>query len=353
MNAQYLNTVFFFVILAIASWGAYLLFAPFVNAIFIAAILAILFYPLYEKCAQKIGGRTKIAAAIMLVVVALTIVLPLVGVSAVVVGEVTDVVQNISLSTKSVSLLEEKITGLVSVVPGFAEYATVSEETLSNVAKNIGTFFVRLAQKTYAGVVGSVLGIFVLFFTLFYFFIDGRRLMQKLMFLSPLSDQHEKLLFESFSAMSRATIKGTLIIGLIQGSLGALAFLVAGVQSVMIWWVVMVFLAIIPLIGVGVLGFPFAIYYIAIGQVQAGLIILGAFVFISLFDNYLRPLIVGHDVQMHTLLVFFATLGGIMTFGLMGFIVGPIIMALFVTLWHIYGLEFEQQLESYNRGEKS
>lgn len=114
----------------------------------------------------------------------------------------------------------------------------------------------------------------------------------------------------------------------------------------------MVFFAVIPFLGAGIVGFPFALYYFIVGDTTAGIILVISFVVISLLDNYLRPLIVGHNVQMHALLIFFATIGGIMTFGLIGFIVGPIIMALFVALWQIYALEFEAQLTAYNRGKE-
>ncbi len=348
MNLRHLNTFFFLGVLITVTWSAYLLFIPFIGPIFTAVVLAILFYPLYERLCALTNGRKALAASSVLLVIALTIILPIVSVSMLLVGEVTDIVQNVAASSEPARIIEQKVDKIASIVPGFSSYLAISQDTFTNIAQHTGSFFVKVAQKTYANVIGSVLGVFVLFFTLFFLFVDGKKFAQKLMFLSPLSDRHERLLFETFSAMSRATIKGTIIIGFIQGSLGALAFYIAGVPSVFVWFVVMVFLAIIPFLGVGIIGFPAALYYLITGNTVAGLILLGSFIFISFIDNYLRPLIVGRDAQMHTLLVFFATLGGIMTFGLIGFIVGPIIMALFVTLWHIYGLEFEQQLKKHN-----
>jgi len=348
MNLRYLNTIFFFGVLAAVTWGAYLLFAPFANALFMAAILAILFYPLYKRIVRWCGNRVQLAASVMLLVVALTIILPVASVSVLVISQVAGVVQTMTADVQTVAELQDVVNRVGGLVPGVGETFALSQESLAKLAQQTGSFFVTVAQKTYASLVGSVLGIFVLFFTLFYFFVDGERLMRTLMFLSPLSDRHERLLFESFSAMSRATIKGTLIIGTIQGSLGALVLFLAGVHNILIWWVVMIFFAIIPLFGAGVVGFPFALYYFMTGNIPAGTILVIGFAVISFLDNYLRPLIVGRDMQMHTLLVFFATLGGIMTFGLFGFIVGPIIMALFVTLWQIYALEFKKQLEEYN-----
>lgn len=351
MNLRYLNTAFFFIILGLVSWAAYFLFAPFVSAIFLAAILAILFFPMYEWMVEKFGGRTQLAATAMVGVIVLTIVVPVAGVSTMVLSEVAGVVQNFSVGPDTVTMLQEKVEQIGVYVPALADMTTISQDTFSNIAQRTGGFFVTVAQKTYAGVVGSVLGVFVLLFTLFYLFVDGRMLAQKLMFLSPLSDRHERLLFESFSTMSRATIKGTIIIGAIQGSLATLALWVVGMHGIMLWWVVLVFVAIIPMLGVSIVGFPVAIYYLVVGDVSSAIVLFAAYTFLSFLDNYLRPLIVGRDVQMHTLLVFFATLGGIIAFGIIGFIVGPIIMALFVTLWKIYGLEFQNQLEEYNQSE--
>ncbi len=350
MNLRHFNTIVFFALLGAVTWGAWLLFAPFVSAIFMAATLAILFYPMYERVRVRCGARARVAAGIMVAMIALTIILPIVGISALVIGEVRNAVQTVSVDQYSATTVVQRVNDFVQIVPGLTEYMNISQDRFANMAQQAGSFFVTLVQKTYATAAGSMLGIFVLFFTLFYLFVDGKRLMEKLMFLSPLSDQHERVLFESFSAMSRATIKGTLIIGIIQGSLGAVAFFIAGVPSVLIWWVLMVFFAVIPFLGAGVLGFPFALYYIITGNTVAGGILLVSFVAIALLDNYLRPLIVGRNIQMHTLLIFFATIGGIMAFGLIGFIVGPIIMALFVTLWQIYALEFKAQLTAYNRG---
>ncbi len=352
MNLRHFNTIVFFALLGVVTWGAWLLFAPFVGAIFMAATLAILFYPMYVHVRAYCGDRAHIAAGIMVAIIVLTIILPIIGISMLVIGEVRNAMQVISIDQYSVTAVVQKVNDFAQIIPGLTEYMNISQDSLANIAQQAGSFFVTLIQKTYATATGSVLGIFVLFFTLFYFFVDGQRLMERLMFLSPLSDRHERVLFESFSAMSRATIKGTLVIGAIQGSLGAVALFVAGVSNALIWWILMVFFAVIPFLGAGIVGFPFALYYFIVGDTTAGIILVISFVVISLLDNYLRPLIVGHNVQMHALLIFFATIGGIMTFGLIGFIVGPIIMALFVALWQIYALEFEAQLTAYNRGKE-
>ena len=348
MRVKYLNTVFFFGLLITVSAAALYLLSSFAGAIFFAAVLAIVFHPLYRRVRARLGGREKIASLLMCLLITLIVVVPLLGVGAMVAGETNKLLTKVEISNQSLQKAGEYLRSLPVPLPLPTETEIFSQKNLSVATQKIGSFFVSVAQKTYSGIIGAVVGIFVLFFTLFYFFIDGEKIARRLMYLSPLSDKHERLLFRRFSSMTAATLKGTIIVGVIQGALGGAAFYLAGVPSVMIWTVIMTIFAIIPMVGTGIVGFPVATYYLLSGQTGVGLFLAGAFVFISFFDNYLRPIIVGKDTQMHTLLVFFATFGGIMTFGLIGFIIGPIIMALFVTLWEIYAVEFGKQLEEYN-----
>lgn len=173
--------------------------------------------------------------------------------------------------------------------------------------------------------------------------------MKKIMYLSPLRDSHEKLLVEKFISISRATMKGTLVVGLVQGSIGGITFALVGVPSAIAWGIVMVFLSLIPMFGTSLVWFPAGIIMLLIGNVWQGVVILAVgFGVISIIDNFLRPELVGKDTQMHPLVVFFATLGGISLLGFLGFIMGPIIVALFLTLWNIYAVEFKKQLKGYN-----
>lgn len=356
MYVKYLNTIVFFAVLLIVTAATMTLFAPFMGSIFIAAIFAILFYGMYERLVVRLGQRPKLAASIMCAVVVLVIVLPLGGVGALVVNETNTALQKIVVNADTPTQVQEKIrvmiNDVVTVFPGATTVLgtdeIVSNETLTKATQQVISGLMVVAQKTYSIVGGGIIGIFILLFTLFFFFVDGRRMMQKVMFISPLKDVHEKLLFTRFASMSRATLKGTLIVGLIQGALAGLAFWAVGVPSAMMWTIVMVVFSIIPMVGASIVGFPVALYYAISGDVTVAIILVCAFVFISIVDNYLRPVLVGHDAQMHTLLIFFATFGGIITFGLAGFIIGPIIMVLFVTLWDIYALEFKEQLIEYN-----
>ncbi len=166
------------------------------------------------------------------------------------------------------------------------------------------------------------------------------------MHLSPLGDQYEQMLYQRFTSTARATLKGTLIIGGIQGVLGGLLFYFTGVEGAFVWGVIMTILSIIPAVGSFLVWFPAGIIMIATGNIGAGITILlvGAII-ISNIDNVLRPPLVGKDTQMHPLFILFSTLGGIMLFGVSGFIIGPVLMALFLAVVSIYDHYYKTELD--------
>jgi predicted PurR-regulated permease PerM len=167
--------------------------------------------------------------------------------------------------------------------------------------------------------------------------------------MSPLKDKHDKLLISKFTSISRATLKGTFVVGIIQSALGGIAFLIAGVPSPVIWTLVMLLFSVIPMVGTAIIWVPAGIILLIMGNIWQGVFVLafGSLVIASI-DNILRPKLVGKDTQMHPLLIFFATLGGIAVFGLPGFVIGPIIISLFVALAEIYRSEFRDQLKEFN-----
>jgi predicted PurR-regulated permease PerM len=175
--------------------------------------------------------------------------------------------------------------------------------------------------------------------------MDGEDILRKILYYLPLEDKEEHLLLHRFTSVTRATLKGTAVIGIIQGGLAGAAFAVVGINSAVFWGTIMVVLSIIPGIGTGLVWVPAAIILIAGGSTAKGI---GLAVFCAVIvgsaDNILRPRLVGKDTEMHELLIFFGTLGGLVLFGVVGFIIGPIISALFVTIWEIYGKVFKAML---------
>jgi predicted PurR-regulated permease PerM len=178
---------------------------------------------------------------------------------------------------------------------------------------------------------------------MFFFLIDGKAILDKILSYVPLSNADKNRLSGKFVTVSRATIKGTLVIGIVQGGLAGLGFAIAGLQGSVFWGTMMTVLSIIPGLGTAIVWVPGVIYLLASGHVTAG-ILLGLFcaLIVGSIDNFLRPRLVGRDVKMHPLLILFGTLGGVFFFGVVGVIVGPIIAAVFVTIWDICGVVFRE-----------
>jgi len=189
--------------------------------------------------------------------------------------------------------------------------------------------------------------LFIMFYTLFFFLRDGKKILEHLMHLSPLGNKYETMLYEKFTSTSRATLKGTFLVGCVQGTLGGLLFLAVGIPGALIWGLMMVALSIVPAVGCSIIWLPTGIIMLLMGNIWQGITILlfGTLV-ISNIDNLIRPPLVGKDIQMHPLLVLFSTLGGIFIFGISGFIIGPVIAALFTSVISIYDHYYRNELSN-------
>jgi len=346
------NIYFFFTLLIGVSIVGFLLIKPFMGAVFMAALIAVIFSRPYNFFLQKTKS-TSISSAIMLFVVTVTIVIPFIFVGSLIFNEVSDVVMKSTTDNSTVQQSVQQVLNMIIHIPLLSialDHAEdyVSGPELGNVVKNVANYSITFAQAAYRGIINSTISIFVMFFTLFYFFIDGKKIVAKVADLSPMRNMHEQKLIDEFISMARATLKGTVVIGFIQGTIGGIAFAIAGVTSPILWTVLMIVLGVIPAVGAGLVIFPAGVIMLLLGNIWQGVFLLVVGVFVSTIDNVLRPKLVGKDVQMHSLAVFFATIGGLKLFGIIGFIVGPIVMALMFAMWKIYATEFKKQLQQFN-----
>ncbi len=352
MKAQQFNVNFFFILLAGVGMLMFFILQPFLTAILAAAILAALFQGWYQSILRKTGRRPILSATITLCMIAAIIIAPLFAVLGLALNEATTAYDTLTTGGASGQVSLNAFIAKMQSLPyanvwfsGQSFDATHIADTFKNFSQNIFGF----VQALYQSVAHFVFWIFVMFFSLFYFLIDGKKMVKYCMDIIPLRDAHEKLLIDKFVSMSRATLRGTIMVGIVQGFLGAIMFAIAGVSSPVIWGMVMAVMAVIPMIGVGIVWLPIAVILLVTGQVWQGVFVLVFSVgIISTIDNFLRPKLVGRDTQMHPLMVFFATLGGLTFFGFPGFIIGPIIASLALALLDIYALEFKTQLKAYN-----
>ncbi len=347
-----LNLTFLVLLLLVSAAAFFYIVRMFFIPVLLALTLATLFHPFYERLARLFGERKSLAALVTVFIVFLGLVIPAGLIVQLLAGQLVIFTRNLQaenfLSRENLATILDNAGNL----PIFRWIRDLNFQIdwqggLRTVMSHLGEFISLVVNRTSSGVIGVVTTVLVTLFTLFYFLRDGRAMVAQLLYLSPLRREYEERLLDRFATISRATLKGTVVIGFIQGAMGALTLLLFGVPTWVVWGVVMIILGILPLLGPGLVLIPAAIIMIVSGQIWQGIVVaLISLVLIGAVDNLLRPRLVGQGARMHDLLIFFSTLGGIAVFGFLGFIIGPVIAAFFTALLTIYGTEFRESLWS-------
>jgi predicted PurR-regulated permease PerM len=324
---------------------------PFLKPLLLGALLAGLFYPLYRWITRLLGGRKSLGAVVTLLVLFILVLGPLSAFLGIVVQ------QALSISDQAIPWLQQHFSAastfnvhdwLVQRFPALADYVPAQEQLLQNVgaaAKSAGAFLVTVLSRMTATTAAFILNLFVMLYAMFFFFKDGQKILERIFYYLPLSDQDEARMLARFASITRATIKGTLVIGIIQGALAGIAFWLAGINGAAFWGTIMTILSIVPGIGAALVWVPAVIILFINGQyLTATLLLVWCAAVVGTVDNFLRPALVGRDAKMPDLLILIGTLGGLFLFGPIGFIVGPIVCGLFLTVWDIYGATFKEVL---------
>jgi predicted PurR-regulated permease PerM len=342
----------FVLLLVVAVTALFLAVAwPFFKPLLLGALLAGLFHPLYRWITRMVGGRASLGAGITLLVLFVLGVGPVSAFLGIVLQ------QALTMSDQAIPWLNQHLGAatsfdvhewLVQRFPALAKYVPSQEQLLEQAgaaAKTAGAFLVGFASRMTATTAVFLLNSFVMLYAMFFFFRDGDKILERIFYYTPLSDEDETRMLTQFASITRATVKGTLAIGVIQGTLAGIAFRVAGIEGAALWGTIMTILAIIPGIGAALVWVPAAVILFLTGQhVTAILLATWCAAVVGTVDNFLRPRLVGRDAQMPDLLILIGTLGGLFLFGPMGFIVGPIVCGLFLTVWDIYGTTFREIL---------
>lgn len=356
MESQEINGTWFriaFVLVLVLSISSLFLAVvwPFLQALLFAAILAGLFKPLQRSLAKLFRGRESLAAVATILVLMLIIIGPVSALAGLIVKQAVDVSDHAlpwvqqQLGSAGSFDLHDWLAARFPMFEDFLPSRTEIANALGTAVKAAGAYLVASASSFTAGTAGVLLDFFVMLYAMFFFLRDGRGILEKIFYYMPLSHDDEVLMLERFVSVTKATIKGTLLIGLIQGGLAGIAFYFAGITGAAFWGAVMVVLSIIPGVGAALVWVPAVIYLAATGHHLAA-ILLGVWCagVVGTIDNVLRPTLVGKDAKMPDLLILIGTLGGLFLFGPLGFIVGPIICGLFLTAWDIYGVAFRNIL---------
>lgn len=334
-----------------------LMIRRFLMAILLAGIFSGLARPLYRRLERRLGGRRALASAVTMFVLVAFVILPLGALLGVVTAQAINVGQSVTPWVQKQLAEPTALTRYVESIPFYQQVREYAEpyhdlifEKAGAMVATLSKFLINSLSSVTVLTVNLLFTVFILLYTMFFFLMDGQKLLDKILFYLPLEDEDEERLLDKFTSVTRATIKGTFIIGIVQGGLAGAAFAVVGIPSAVFWGTIMTILSIIPGVGSALVWLPAAIILAAGGAfVRAiGLAVFCA-VLVGSVDNFLRPLLVGKDTKMHELFILFGTLGGILMFGVVGLIIGPIIAALFVTVWEIYGVVFRDLLPAKGR----
>lgn len=345
MRPTTIRNAFFIALLLAVTFAFLLLILDFVQPIFWAAVLAVLFRPVYNRVQDRLGGRETLASVATLLVILFIVILPLFLIGLAVTNEATGLYQRISSGEIDLQEPLDALRSQLPLVTDLMDQVGVDiekiREGLSNAAVTVSQYLASQALAIGQNALRFTVMFFLMLYLLFFFLRDGDRLVNALVRALPLGDVRERLLFARFADVSRATLKGTFIVAMVQGALGGLIFWILGINAAMFWGVIMGVLSLLPAVGSAIIWLPAAIILMVTGSVVKGivLIVVGALL-IGMVDNVLRPVLVGRDTKMADYLILLTTLGGLAVFGISGFVIGPIIAALFLSVWEMFVEEF-------------
>ncbi len=334
--------------LGVALFFAWKIFKPFFSAIAIAAILDIVFYPLFARLKRYFGGRRALAAGVTVLVVVLSVILPLIGMGILFTKQALDLYQGLSLKAQAGSLDSILRFREWSAVEGWlaAHAPWLDTQGLNlkgiflNFLQKVSGFGVTFGTAAASNALAAVGTFAMVLFSLFFILLDGTAFTVWAWGLAPLNEEHRGVVSRTFVEIIKSAVLGSGLVAIVQGFLGGLAFWMVGFPGIL-WGFVMVFTSLVPVIGTAIVWVPAALVLFVQGSTGAGIFILvwGTFV-ISGSDNVIRLIVVKGPVRMHPLLIFFSVMGGINLAGLLGVVYGPLTLAMVQTLLEIFRGEF-------------
>jgi predicted PurR-regulated permease PerM len=339
----------FLLLLVIAITAAFMtMIRTFLLTIFLAAVFAGVTRPLYLQLLAAVGGRRLLASATTIVLLLVVVIAPLILLAGAVANEALEVAQNGRVWIEARLAEPLYFDAALRRIPYIELIEPYRDQIMTRGAELVGSLGTFLANALSAATRGTVLFLFhfvILLYAMFFFLMDGPRMLQSVTAYLPLAAADKERMLERFTSVTRATLKGTVLIGVTQGVLAGLAFWAAGIDGAIFWTTLMIVLSVVPGVGIALVWVPAVIILVAQGQIWTGVALtLFCSLVVGTVDNVLRPRLVGRDTKMHDLLILFSTLGGLIVFGATGFIVGPILAALFVTVWEMFGIAFRDVL---------
>ena len=337
--------------------GCYFVFRPFLTEILVAAILVSIFYTPYLKLTNFLKGRQNLAALLMCLFLVMLIIIPTVRL-VIYAGQ-----QSVTAYAQAVNFFNShSINGVIqpSALPdklfgsfNLAQY--YDNQTFKNIfldiLKQSSNWLLSGTTMLVKGTTSFIVSLFVIIVTMFFFFVDGKKMLERLMYLSPLPNAYDKEIFQKFRTVSYTTILSTFVTASAQGLVGAIGFAVVGFPAFLAG-VIVALLSLLPYLGSMIFYVPVGLYYLLVGKIWQGIFILlwGAII-IGNIDNIIRAYMIKGKAQVNPIFVVFSILGGIVLFGFWGVVLGPLIISIAVTIFHIYELEFCDSLDGGGNAE--
>jgi len=342
VNTPFEDKAFLALLVAVSLAFAWILW-PFSGAVLWAVILAILFAPPYRRLLKSKRPRPTLAALATLGVILVVVILPLTLLTALLVQEGAAVYERILSGEFDIGrYFQQTFNALPGWVTGLLDRFGLTnlgriQERLSEALRTSSQFLAARALNFGQNTLNFVLSLFVMLYLLFFLLRDGDALVETIRRAIPLHPEQLRTLARRFTGVIRATVKGTLVVAVVQGALGGLIFWLLGIHAPVLWAALMALLSLLPAVGAALVWLPVAVYLLATGAIWQGIVLTAYGVLvIGLVDNVLRPILVGKDTRMPDYVVLISTLGGIAVLGINGFVIGPVIAAMFIAVWGMF-----------------
>lgn len=333
----------FLLLLLLVSLAFFWVLWPFYGAVFWGAIFALMFSPLFLRLLQKMPQKRTLAALLTVSTILVLVILPVGLIIALLTQEAGSVYQRVQSGELSFSRYSQQIyDALPTWITGLLDRSGLTNlgliqarvsDSLTKGSQFIATQALSIGQNAF----DFFVSFFIMLYLMFFFLRDGAALSRLIKEAIPMEAEIKRNIFSKFTTVIRATVKGNIAVAVLQGALGGLIFWFLGIHAPVLWGTLMAFLSLLPAVGAALVWVPVAIYFLATGALwQGALLIAFGVLVIGLVDNILRPVLVGKDTKMPDYVVLVSTIGGMSLFGLNGFVIGPVIAAMFMAAWGIF-----------------
>ncbi|MCF7820283.1 MAG: AI-2E family transporter [Candidatus Pacebacteria bacterium] len=340
-----LSKPFLIILLVLSLVACFLIFRPYLTEILVAAVLVSIFYSPYQRLIRLLKGRRNLAAVIMCFLLVLLIIIPVVNLviytgqkSVVAYQDTVEFLNQNNLSDVAKGTVFEDLNIFGLELDSLKNFVIDTLKKSSNLLFEGATVLIKGTTK-------FLFSLAMIILTMFFFFVDGKKMLEKIMHWSPLPNRYDLEIFRKFRAVSYTTFVSTFVTAAAQGLIGAIGFIIIGLPAFFAG-ILMGFLSLLPYIGSAFIYVPVGIYLLIIGDIGQGIFLLawGAII-IGNTDNLIRGYMIKGKAQVNPIFIIFAILGGISIFGFWGVIIGPLLISIAVTILHIYELEYKKSLD--------